>query len=176
VSTFKLPDIDPAPTTDLSILLRKLLEDRDLTVVQPLLDELEGLGRTKDLEFVRQALGDTFWHMAQGTQFPVDGNVIFHTKITRELIPWFWFDLFDTGASLRALQKSLDAALVHTATRPGERPEFPDLNAVRSGVVYGPNTGSTRERTPEEHQRWLQEQLTRFAAWPEGTEPPVEIR
>lgn len=180
MSTFKLPDIDPAPASDLQMLLRKLLEDRDLTVVQPLLDELDQLGRTRDLEFVKECLGSVFY--STGLRV-VRAEIAFSDQLRDLFVPHFWFDLFDTGASLRALQKSLDA---------GTGPDLGPLiygnptnfamtsrdRGLRDAAVRGLalGSGATRERTPEEHQRWLQEQITRMSQRVPGIEPLPEVR
>lgn len=203
MSTFKLPDIDPAPVSDLQMLLRKLLEDRDLTVVQPLLDELEGLGRTEDVVFVKQSLspmlrkllvsgiptiiqGMVFDVGRTGSASPITPSQEFIVVI-RDLLERFWFDLFDTGASLRALQKSLDAQ--------PKAPESVGTGRDLGPLIYGNaadaqralqlqeemrnfrnGLGATRERTPEEHQRWLQEQVSRFTLQSEGYDRPPEVR
>lgn len=177
MSTFKLPDIDPAPVSDLQMLLRKLLEDRDLTVVQPLLDELDQLGRTRDLAFVKECLGRVFY--STGLRV-VRAELAFSDKMWNLFVPHFWFDLFDTGASLRALQKGLDAhpkvtnvetygnATDVLRSREATEAIVREQRALRAALAGA--VGATRERTPEEHQRWLQEQIFRHTL----TESPPE--
>jgi hypothetical protein len=53
---YTLPDLPPAPTSDLQLLVRRLLEYADWSVLPALVDELKATGREQDLAAVKQAV------------------------------------------------------------------------------------------------------------------------
>jgi hypothetical protein len=100
--SWKLPELAPAPPSDLQSLLRKLITDRDLSTVPLILDELQGIGRDEDAKKLKYDLGE----LAKTTLMKSP-----HTPAGRqweyfrdEAVCYFWFDLFDMQASLSALQ------------------------------------------------------------------------
>lgn len=99
IVVYKLPDLLPAPTSDIGLLARRLIEYADLSVVRPLLQALEDARRDEDLQRFKFSLRV---HCI---------NFIIHGKQRRgwelpavDLLEVFWFDIFDLTESLAALE------------------------------------------------------------------------
>lgn len=100
VKRYTLPDLAPAPTSEIGALARNLIEYADLASVPAILDHLSQMGRVEQ----RQALLDWVTHSAA----PVlrDEPRPWHKWDLHagNLVRLFWHDLFDLGAALALIE------------------------------------------------------------------------
>lgn len=128
---YSLPDLPPAPTSDLQALVRRLIEYADFSTLPAICDELQQQNRIKDYTNFRK------WVVSEAdslSQHP--SNRLYWTSIPYPLRRIFWLDLF----SLEGLAQFMTERL---STEPekyeGEGPE--DTYSRQSGLVMSVDDG-----------------------------------
>lgn len=91
---YELPDIAPAPASELQSLLRRFIEYADWGAVRPLLDCLKEEGRHEDAREVRRIFGQVVAWQAGGSSQSGISPTSWVVRVTDQLLPVFVFDLF----------------------------------------------------------------------------------
>lgn len=91
---YELPNFPPAPTSDLQLLVRRLIEWGDFSTVLPILDELKGLGREGDCSSLRTCL--MFLVKPNRTDYWNNS----WDNFIQNLLYVFWYDLFSLEGTL----------------------------------------------------------------------------
>lgn len=93
---YTLPDIPAAATSNLQLLVRRLIEYADWSLLPALLDELQEQGRVRDVRQLSRLLADTL--LSPKISLP-------YVPFVNQLLGMFLFDLFDAAAVGGAMQK-----------------------------------------------------------------------
>lgn len=93
---YTLPNLLSAPTSDLQLLVRRLIEEADWSVLPALYDCLLGEDRVRD---VRQLSRMITRHLC-----PAPNRLIYdYAEWCADLLGMFWLDLFDPAATAQAM-------------------------------------------------------------------------
>lgn len=133
---YALPDILPAPHSDVGAMARTLIEYADLSVVPALLDELRRVDPDKEKQ-LRDQLTEFAVNWIPIDKFPYPRPLPDWQSAVYRFIRLFWFDLFD----LTDTTAKMEEELVKASEPPdyGEyAPGTPAANGLLGPVNYGP--------------------------------------
>ncbi len=124
---FTLPDLLPAPHSDVGAMARTLIEYADLSVVPALLDELERACPAKAQRF-REEITHLSSSCVRAAQSQYLGPVPHWDWAVDIFIRLFWFDLFDLTDSMAVVETAITRQL----------PPNPDVQEYTPHPPQGP--------------------------------------
>lgn len=86
---YQLPDIPPAPTSDLQLLVRRLLEWADFSTLPAIFDKLKEEGRDEDLAYLKCYVS----YLALPDKQSPTWSTPFY-RFVHSCLPLFTFDLY----------------------------------------------------------------------------------
>lgn len=93
---YQLPDLPPAPTSDLQLLVRRLIEYADWQCLVGIVDELRAYDRNRDLRQLQYIIAGIVTNTSGKKPYSV---------VVHQIIGVFWFDLYDVAGTAEALAK-----------------------------------------------------------------------
>lgn len=145
---YTLPDLPTAPTSDLQLLVRRLIEYADLSTLPAIEDELREQNRTTDIIELRSRFAYNAYRRFQSPIDPNYPNLPFRwLNEVNGLIVLFWFDLFNWQSLIQCLSAALDlnppAIYEEEPVNPGPQP-FLVTDTIQAGewgmLEYQPRT------------------------------------
>lgn len=97
---FTLPDLLPAPTSDLGLLVRRLVEYADWSLLPALMDELNANGRASEVRSLGRLMSYRLTPQKNLLYLPADWG-----WWAEQLMALFWWDLFSVEGCMAELSK-----------------------------------------------------------------------
>jgi hypothetical protein len=139
---YHLPDLLPAPYSDLQALVRRLLEYADWSVLPALLDELKASGREREIRWLQ---GHIAQHLCRS-----DSVVKTYKVFVAHILGIYWFDLFDVTSTAAAMAKTPFWRQPPLTGRGGTIITYAAAEAIPAGsLVTLHSNGEVRRATPD---------------------------
>lgn len=150
---YGLPDLSPAPYSELQGLVRRLIEYADLSVLPAIDDELQQRGMNKE----RERLYD--WFADECRTVAVNSERTIRWKwLAEHLMQVFWFVLYDWQATITTLKDRVrhedeiytEADVPMSAQGPANAYQVDEALAAGEWAAIQYHPPSVRRATPEE--------------------------